>query len=144
MDERYAGIMYLPHHTAEGRKHMSLGDRAAQFAPFAALTGYDDAVRETARLTDSRPELMEDEKREIDAYLRIIKNGISAGPIVGITYFVPDIKKEGGKLVDVIAPAKEIKDDEGAIVFANGASVRFSDIVSILPAVEEGFEFELY
>ena len=136
--------MYLPHHTAEGRKHMSNADRAAQFAPFAALTGYDDAVRETARLTDSRPELMEDEKREIDAYLRIIKNSISARPRAGITYFVPDGKKEGGKLVDLIAPAAEIKEDEGAIVFENGVSVSFSDIVSILPAVEDGFEFELY
>ena len=144
MNERYRSILNLPHHVAEGRKHMSNGDRAAQFAPFAALTGYDDAVRETARLTDSRPELMEDEKREIDSYLKILKSGISARPRAGITYFVPDRKKEGGKLVDIIAPAVEIKEDEGVIVFENGASVRFSDIVSILPAVEDGFEFELY
>ncbi len=144
MNDKYRSIIHLTHRPPEGRKHMSNYDRAAQFAPFAALTGYEDAVLETARLTDARPELAEDEKREIDSYLKILKEGISAHPRAGVTYFVPDNRKAGGKLVDKVAPAAGIDEEEGAIVFEDGSRVMFRDIVSIIPAFRQGFEFKLY
>lgn len=143
MNEKYRAILLAPRPVSENRKHMPRLDRAAQFAAFAALSGFGDAVGETARVTDERPELLEDEKREIDAYLRIIEAGITAHPTVGLTVFVPDARKKGGKLKDIVARAARIKKDEGAVVFENGASVPIGDIVSIEPALREGFEFRL-
>lgn len=144
MNTKYKNIFNLTHTPPSGRKPMSNADRAAQFAPFAALTGYEEAVLETARVTDSRPELLEDEKRDIDAYLKIIRDGITAKPRVGITYFVADKYKPGGKLIDKVAPAVAVKEDDGAVVFEDGTVVKTADIVSIIPAFRDGFEFRLY
>ena len=85
----YDDIINLPHHVSERHPHMSVSDRAAQFAPFAALTGYGDVIKETARLTETRPELSEDEKARMDH-----TQGENAGIVV--TYFVPDARKSGG------------------------------------------------
>lgn len=144
MNEKYKDIIDLTHRPPEGRKHMSNYDRAAQFAPFAALTGYEDAVLETARLTDARPELAEDEKREIDSYLKILKDAVKSKPRAGVTYFVPDKRKAGGKLIDKVGRASGIDEEKGAIVFEDGSRVMFCDIVSIIPAFRQGFEFRLY
>lgn len=141
MDEKYARIARIAHSAPEGRKHMSNYDRAAQFAPFAALTGYEDAVFETARVTDARPELADDEAREIDSYLKMLKAGIADAPCAGVTYFVPDKRKAGGRLIDKIAPAVRIDEKEGAIVFEDGSRVRFCDIVSVTPAITQGLGF---
>lgn len=142
MNKKYEKIIGLPHHVSTQFKRMPRQDRAAQFASFAALTGYEEAVRETARLTDCRPELSEDEKLNIDAYLKILRESIKSKPLAGITYFVPDTKKSGGKLVDVLAPAVEM--DEKRIVFEDMTEVPIKDIVSVDPAFRSGFEFELY
>lgn len=144
MDDRYRRIIGATHRPPDGRKHMTNYERAAQFAPFAALTGYEEAVLETARLTDARPELAEDEKREIDSYLRILKESASARRCAGVTYFVRDKRKAGGRLIDKAAPAVGLDEEEGAIVFEDGSRVKFCDIVSILPAFRQGFEFSLY
>ena len=90
---RYDDIINLPHHVSLTRQRMSMHDRAAQFAPFAALVGYDDAVAETARLTETRPELDEQEQRAINERLAYIADHIHEYPEVRIRYFVPDERK---------------------------------------------------
>ena len=130
-EHAYDEIMLIPRHISADRPHMSNYDRAAQFAPFAALTGYDSASEETARLTDRRPELDEDEKLFIDRSLRNIRRHIDERPRVIITVFVPDSRKEGGALVDVEGAVAGINEYARAIVFENGASVNIDDIVGV-------------
>ena len=96
---RYDDIINLPHHISPTRKQMSMHYRAAQFAPFAALVGYDDAVAETARLTELRPELDEQEQRIINERLAFIADHIHEHPEVRIKYFVPDEHKSGVQLL---------------------------------------------
>ena len=93
---RYDDIIHLPHHQSQVHPHMSLSDRAAQFSPFAALTGYDDAVQETARLTESRIELDENTRVLLDEQLRLLQINLEEHPFVTFTYFIPDSRKEGG------------------------------------------------
>ncbi|MCC8046731.1 MAG: hypothetical protein LIP12_14805, partial [Clostridiales bacterium] len=88
--EDYQDILDLPHHVSEHRPHMSMTDRAAQFSPFAALTGYDAAVKETERLTDQRLELDESEQQKLSERLNLLRSHLKDSPIVEITYFVPD------------------------------------------------------
>ena len=99
MKGAYDDIINLPHHVSATRPHMSMGDRAAQFAPFAALTGYEDAVREAARLTEERVELTEDAQAALDARLRLLADGSMAGKAVTLTWFQPDARKSGGAYV---------------------------------------------
>ena len=96
---RYDDIINLPHHVSPNRQRMSMHDRAAQFAPFSALVGYDDAVAETARLTESRPELDEQEQRAINERSAYIAAHIHEQQEVRIKYFVPDERKSGGAIV---------------------------------------------
>ena len=93
---RYDDMINLPHFVSKNRKHMSLSDRAAQFAPFAALTGYEESISETARLTDKEIELGEAEREELDQKLRIIAEHIKERPYITIRYFIADNYKEGG------------------------------------------------
>lgn len=95
-ENKYADIIALPHHISKNRKHMSLYDRAAQFSPFAALTGHDEALKETARLTDSKPDLDDSEKQIIGEKLQMIIYAMPPETKVSITHFVPDAKKNGG------------------------------------------------
>ena len=94
---KYDEIIGLAHHTSPTRTRMSMRDRAAQFAPFAALTGYDSLVEETARLTDSENEMGEYDVARLDTKLRILKEHERNRPYVEITHFVPDKKKAGGR-----------------------------------------------
>ena len=87
---KYDDIINLPHHVSAARPHMPMLDRAAQFMPFRALTGYEDAVRETARLTEEKPELTEDEKALLDVRLQRLAEEIAGQPGVTLTYFQPD------------------------------------------------------
>ena len=128
---RYDDIINLPHHVSPTRKQMSMHDRAAQFAPFAALVGYDDAVAETARLTESRPELDEQEQRVINKRLAYIADHIHERPEVCIKYFVPDERKSGGKIVEVSGIVKKISDADATITLADGCKIRLSDIVDL-------------
>ena len=89
-------MLHLPHPVSATHPRMSLQDRAAQFSPFAALTGYEDALKETARLTDRFIELDEDRKQEIDRQIGYLQLHRDESITVKITYFVPDIRKEGG------------------------------------------------
>lgn len=92
----YDDIIHLPHHLSRIHPQMSMEDRAAQFSPFAALTGYEAAVKETARLTDDREELDEDEKTRLNAQLQKISARLQEQPEVMVTYFAPDERKTGG------------------------------------------------
>lgn len=128
---RYDDIINLPHHQSATHPHMSMHDRAAQFAPFAALTGYGDAVAETARLTDERIELDEYEVAALDAQLQLIRENIAAHPVVTVTYFRPDDKKPGGAYLTKTGTVKKLDDYEKKLIFADGSSVPFFDILAI-------------
>ena len=128
---RYDDIINLPHHVSPTRQRMSMHDRAAQFAPFAALVGYDAAVAETARLTESRPELDEQEQRVINEHLAYIAEHINEHPEVCIKYFVSDERKSGGAIVEGSGQAKRISDADATITLADGCKFRLSDIVDL-------------
>ena len=106
-------------------------DRAAQFAPFAALVGYDDAVAETARLTEARPELDEQEQQSINERLAYIADHIHEQPEVRIKYFVPDEHKSGGAIVGISGKVKKISATDGILMFADGNSLLIRDIICI-------------
>ena len=128
---RYDDIINLPHHVSAVRPHMPMQDRAAQFQPFRALTGYEDAVRETARLTEEKPQLTEDEKAILDARLQELADEIAGQPRVTLTYFQPDKKKAGGEYVTVTGKLKKIDDFEGVLILAEGERIFMEDILDI-------------
>ena len=128
---RYDDIINLPHHVSPTRQRMSMHDRAAQFAPFAALVGYDDAVAETARMTETRPELDEQEQRAINERLAYIADHIHEQPEVRIKYFVPDEHKSGGAIVGISGKVKKISATDGTIVLTDGCKIRVSDITDL-------------
>ena len=122
----YADIIHLPHYKAVNRPHMSMHDRAAQFSPFAALSGFDGVIAETGRLTDRKIELSESEKVLLDQKLTLIDDVIRDGyhPEITVQYFVADQRKEGGEYREYTGKARQIDAVERAIVFLaeNGRS----------------------
>ena len=128
---KYDDIINMPHHVSHSRPRMSNYDRAAQFSPFAALTGYEDAVEETARLTDARLELSEDMKTILNKKIQMIVDNMDAYPIVTITYFVPDKKKAGGAYVDVTGIVKEIDEYERCIVMTDKKKIPIEQVRAI-------------
>ncbi len=108
MDSKYKDIINLPHHVSETRPRMSMYDRAAQFSPFAALTGHGAALAETARLTDTFIELDENEKEILDAKLHLIMDFAEDKPEITVTYFKPDERKTGGAYVNATGYIKRI------------------------------------
>ena len=128
---KYKDIINLPHHVSKTRKPMSLYNRAAQFAPFAALTGYDDAIKETARLTEERIELSDELKNMLNQKIKLIIENIKLQPEVVITYFVHDNKKSGGVYKTISGNVKRIDEVEKCIIFTNKLKIFFSDIISI-------------
>lgn len=128
---KYEDIIHLPHHQSTKRKHMSMHDRAAQFSPFDALTGYDEAIQETARLTDSEIELEENELDILNAKLQIILEHIHEHPLITITYFEKDEKKSGGAYLTLTDNIKKIDDVDHVLFFQNGERVHLEQIVDI-------------
>jgi uncharacterized protein (UPF0248 family) len=131
MTGTYDDIINLPHHVSATHPHMTAIDRAAQFSPFAALTGYDSAIKETARLTGKRVELDEDVKDALSDRLQIIVDRIKEHPKIAITYFQPDAKKNGGAYVTAVSPAKKIDEYERVIVMTDGKTIPIDEIISI-------------
>ena len=131
MTKAYDNIINLPHHVSATRPHMSVINRAAQFSPFAALTDYDAAVKETARLTDERIELSEDMKDTLSNRLQIIADRIKEQPEIAITYFQPDAKKNGGAYITAIGTVKKIDEFERVIVMTDGTAIPIDEIISI-------------
>lgn len=129
--ENYDDIINLPHHESTKHPRMSALNRAAQFSPFAALTGHEAAISETVRLTNIRLELDEVRKEELDEQLQIIREHISLEPEVAITYFVPDTQKEGGSYLQVIGVIKRLDDIDHKIVMKNGTVIPINDIYEV-------------
>ena len=140
MSSRYDDMIYMQNPTPTCKPRMSLYDRAAQFSPFAALTGYEDAVEETARLTDTRLELSEDMKTILNEKMQMIVDNLDSEPIVTITYFVPDKKKSGGAYVDVTGVVKEIDEYERCIVMTDKKKIPIEQIRAIEGELFRGFE----
>ena len=132
---KYDDIINLPRPVSKKHKPMARIDRAAQFAPFKALVGLDDEVDEAARLVDERIELDENEKELLNEKLLIIAENISERPLVRITYFVPDSRKEGGRYVKDNASVKKLDTIKKTIIFTDDRTVHMNDILS----VEVGF-----
>ena len=127
----YDDIIDLPHHVSATRPQMSRLDRAAQFAPFAALTGYGAAIKETARLTDERSELGEYELMELNAGIHMLMERIDEHPQVEITYFKPDERKDGGAYLTVKSRAKRLNEYERFLLLEDGTEIPFDDIYKI-------------
>ena len=127
----YDDIIHLPHHVSKTHPQMSMGDRAAQFSPFAALTGYDAAIAETARLTDRRVELDEYERQALNEKLQFISEHLKDHPKVSITYFLPDAWKDGGEYVTVTGKVKKIDDYEHRIILMDGSRILMEDVTMI-------------
>ena len=128
---KYDDIIDLPHHVSKTRNPMSLYNRAAQFAPFAALTGYDDAIEETARLTETKVELSDELKNDLNQKINFIKNNIKVHPEITIKYFVLDNKKSGGIYKSLTSIIKKVDDFNKCFIFADNTNVYFDDIISI-------------
>lgn len=130
-EHKYDDIINLPHHVSKKHPQMSLLNRAAQFSPFAALTGHEDAIDETARLTDTFIELDEDKKEQLDEQLQLIKKHLDQKPECEITYFKPDEKKDGGTYVTVHGRMKKIDEYVRQIIFTDGTALPIEHIFSI-------------
>lgn len=127
----YEDILNLPHHVSKTRPQMSMLDRAAQFSPFAALTGYDDAIKETGRLTDEKIEMDEDRKAALDMKQANLIEMIDEQPEISITYFLPDTKKSGGAYVTVTGNLKRFDEYERLLILTDGKKIPMDDIADI-------------
>ena len=128
---RYDDVINRQHPTSKKHPRMSRMNRAAQFAPFAALTGYEESIEETARLTDRRIELSEYEMEELNAKLNFIQEHIKERPEVTITYFQPDERKEGGEYVTVTGRVRRIDEVNGVVVFEGETILDINTITDI-------------
>jgi hypothetical protein len=127
----YDDIINLPHHVSKTHPRMPSIDRAAQFAPFAALTNYEAAVKETARLTDKRAELSEYAKEALSMRLELIANQLHEGPEVSITYFEPDSKKAGGSYITASGRVKKIDDYSLLVIMTDDTKIPIKEIIEI-------------
>lgn len=135
--DKYEDIINLPHPVSEKRAHMSMTDRGAQFSPFAALTGYDAAIRETARLTDQPVELSDGEKEALNEKLQLILENLQKRPNIIVTYFCPDERKYGGAYVTATGAVAKMDVYRKQLIMEDGTVVVFSDIYEIRLIGEE-------
>lgn len=138
MKDLYEDIINLPHHVSKIRPQMSMLDRAAQFSPFAALTGYDAAISETGRLTDERTDLGEETKAMLDMKQHYLLEVISDQPEITVTYFVPDERKTGGAYVTVTGNLKRIDEYERILILTNGKKIPMDEIADIESDIFKG------
>lgn len=129
---RYDDIIDLPHHQSAVHPHMPAIDRAAQFSPFAALTGYDDAIAETARLTDAKLVLSDEQMESLNETLAALEKLLPQRPAVKVTYFVPDAKKAGGAYITKAGQLRRIDTVGTLITFTDGSSIQMADILEIM------------
>lgn len=126
---KYDDIINLPHPVSKKHPQMPKADRAAQFMPFAALTGYGDAVTEAGRLTDAAPDLQEDVIEALNRKLTTLHAASGGHPEAEIVYFEKDAKKEGGAYRTIRGKIKKIDTDNGEIVMESGERIRIGDVV---------------
>lgn len=128
---KYDDIINLPHHISIKHPQMSINSRAAQFAPFAALTGYEDAIKETERQTDKKIELTDETKNNLSNKLQIINENKKSNSPITLTYFVKDNKKQGGKYITTSGILKKIDTIEQYLLLTNKTKIKISDIIEI-------------
>ena len=130
---KYDDIINLPHYISEKRAKMSIYDRATQFSPFAALTGYDAAVLEAARLTERRVELSEDLRSKLDRTMSMLAQILDTEPLVTVTYFLPDSRKSGGEYRTVHSRLIRIDNSAGNITLASGDAIPIASVTHLVP-----------
>lgn len=128
ISHKYDDIINLPHHVSKKHPQMSLHDRAAQFSPFAALTGHKAAINETARLTDEKQILSEDVIAKLNEQLNLIKENIGTNQTVTITYFVPDDKKLGGAYISHTGVVKKIDEYNHTVILTDKTVIPIEQI----------------
>ena len=131
MGGQYDDIIHLPHHVSATRPQMPMSDRAAQFSPFAALTGYDAAIKETGRLTDTKIELGDEGLNDLNAKFQFLVEHLKDEPEVSITYFKADERKAGGAYLEATGSVKKLDDFERLITMQDGEKISMDDILSI-------------
>lgn len=131
MDD-FSAIMNLPHHISKKRRQMTLEERAVQFSAFAALSGYDEEIDETARLTSPREAMSEDDIAELDAAFQRLIDLESEQPTVTITYFQPDERKEGGRYVVYSGVFRHFDATENKLIFADRTRIPVQNISAII------------
>lgn len=127
----YDDIIDLPHHVSKTHPQMSRHDRAAQFSPFAALTGYDDAVDEAARLTESRLVPDEEQAALLDRTMKKILDNIDIRPLIRVTYFIPDKRKSGGRYSEYSGHIRTFNEYDKILIFEDGKKIAVSDIYDL-------------
>lgn len=130
-ENKYNDIINRPHHVSDRHPPLSKASYAAQFSPFAALTGYDGIVSEAARITDEKPDLDEEAKERLSRKLAVVLKHIADKPIINITYFLPDRKKDGGKAVTVRGTIKRYDELEKVICMADGVRIPIGSLMEI-------------
>ena len=130
-EKNYDDIIELPCPTSKRHPRMPMIDRAAQFAPFAALTGYDDAITETGRLTNTKIDLSDETKERIDRKINFLIDTIEENPKITVTYFVPDKRKSGGEYLTVTGKLKKIDGYEQTLLMMDGLKISIFEILSI-------------
>ena len=139
---RYDDIIHLPHHVSKTRKPMPMINRAAQFAPFAALTGHDEAIAETARQTAPKRILSSDEQKRLSKSLAYVIDHIGERPNLTFTYFIPDTQKEGGRYVSTSGILRAYDDFEKKIALEDGTVILIETIISISGDMLDKFNLE--
>lgn len=128
---QYEDIINLPHHVSTTRPQMPMSDRAAQFSPFAALTGYDAAIKETGRLTDTKIELDDEELHNLNLKFQFLVEHLEDEPEVAVTYFKADERKAGGAYLESTGIVKKLDDFERLITMQDGTKIPMDDILTI-------------
>ncbi len=143
MTNRYDDIIHLSPPVSTRHTPMSRENRAAQFAPFAALTGYEDAVRETARMTDAKVAPTEEQMARINRALNTIHTRRDHTTVWEVTYFLADRKKQGGAYVTRRNTVRDINPASRVLILADHTEIPFSDILSLRVAEEESSPFDM-
>lgn len=137
----YEDIIDIPHHTSSKHPRMTIEARSAQFAPFSALTGYNEAVKETARVTEEKIEIDDGLKIVINNKLQIINNNIKDNPKVSITYFIKDKNKEGGEYITIRGTIKKLDSIKELVILEDKTIIPIKDIINITSSLFSSLEW---
>lgn len=131
MNNKYNDMLHMPHHVSQTHPHMSMQNRAAQFSPFAALTGFESIIKETSRQTTQRSELDESAKEALDKKLQRLLQVLHVHPQISITFFKPDEKKDGGAYICTTGTIKKIDGYGENLIMTDGTQIPISEITSL-------------
>lgn len=137
MKRNYDDILNLPHHTSKKHPRMANEARAAQFSPFAALTGHEDAVKEVARITDEKITFDENAVEKLNMKLQIVESRVKERPLISVTYYCADANKPGGAYVTVTGQVKKIDEYDRKVIFFDGDMIKIEDIIEITGEIFE-------